>query len=142
MVALRMLARLGASAVVAKDGQEAVAAVAEADFDLILMDVHMPRMDGVTATREISDFSALSGRPRPRIVAVTANALDGDSERLLAAGMDGYLSKPVTLKALGTLLTATVTGAALPQGRDHPSNNDDQVVEIASGPVIDRRSTR
>ncbi len=142
MVALRMLSRLGATAVVAKDGAEAVAAFADQDFDVVLMDVHMPRMDGIAATKGIQELATATGRHRPLIVAVTANALEGDSERLLAAGMDGYLSKPVTLQALGTLLTAIVTGATLPQGRDRLSNNDHQLAEIASGPAIDRRSTR
>jgi CheY-like chemotaxis protein len=130
MVALRMLARLGASAVVAKDGVDAVAAAAVGDFDLILMDVHMPRMDGIAATKEIGDNAVRSGSPRPRIVAVTANALEGDSERLLAAGMDGYLSKPVTLKALGQLLAAIATDGKLPRGRDRQSGMRGSMTDV------------
>jgi signal transduction histidine kinase/ActR/RegA family two-component response regulator len=102
MVALRMLSRLGVTADVAEDGAQAVEAVRDNDYDLVLMDVHMPRMDGVAATGEIHRLTG-QGR-RPTIVALTATALEGDRERLLSAGMDGYLSKPVTLAALSTLL--------------------------------------
>ena len=140
MVAIRMLARLGASAVVARDGEEAVAAVAQAEFDLVLMDVHMPRMDGIAATKEIGAFSTRTGRPRPRIVAVTANALSGDSDRLLAAGMDGYLAKPITLKALSSVLTAVATGDALPRGHDRRST--DRQALPATQPNHDHRVTR
>ncbi|HEY4991121.1 MAG TPA: response regulator, partial [Nakamurella sp.] len=117
MVALRMLSRIGAHADVARDGVEAVAAFQDKDFDLVLMDVHMPRLDGAAATARIHELADAAGRPRPLIVAVTANALEGDSERLLAAGMDGYLSKPVTLSALGGLLAAVAAGRPLPSGR-------------------------
>jgi len=116
MVALRMLRRLGVDADFAVDGEQAVDAVRDADYDLVLMDVNMPRLDGIAATARIRALPD-SGRAVPRIVAVTANALEGDSERLLAAGMDGYLSKPVTLAGLGSLLTAVASGATLPSGR-------------------------
>ena len=108
MVALRMLSRLGVTADVAEDGAQAVDAVRDRDYDLVLMDVHMPRMDGVAATGEIHRLTG-AGR-RPAIVALTATALEGDRERLLSAGMDGYLSKPVTLAALGALLTGVSAG--------------------------------
>ena len=108
MVALRMLSRLGVTADVAEDGEQAVDAVRDKDYDLVLMDVHMPRMDGVAATGEIHRLTG-AGR-RPAIVALTATALEGDRERLLSAGMDGYLSKPVTLAALGALLTGVSAG--------------------------------
>jgi len=116
MVALRMLSRLGVSADVAEDGEQAVDAVQANDYDLVLMDVHMPRMDGVAATAEIHRLTG-QGR-RPRIVALTATALEGDRERLLSAGMDGYLSKPVTLAALGTLLAGVSDGHSTGTGRE------------------------
>ncbi len=116
MVALRMLSRLGVRADVAVDGQEAVDAVRGRDFDLVLMDVHMPRLDGVAATARIRELTAPTGRT-PQIVAVTANALEGDSERLIAAGMDGYLSKPITAGALKALLFAVAAGEAMPGSR-------------------------
>jgi signal transduction histidine kinase/ActR/RegA family two-component response regulator len=116
MVALRMLSRLGVSADVAEDGEQAVEAVRDNDYDLVLMDVHMPRMDGVAATGEIHRLTR-PGR-RPRIVALTATALEGDRERLLSAGMDGYLSKPVTLAALGTLLGGVSDARSTGIGRE------------------------
>ena len=134
MVALRMLSRLGATAVVAKDGAEAVAAFADQDFEVVLMDVHMPRMDGIAATKGIQELAAATGRHRPLIVAVTANALEGDSERLLAAGMDGYISKPVTLKALGALLAAATKGERLPHGRSWPSTGN-RALASSAGPA-------
>jgi len=103
------------------DGFEAVAKARVEAPDLVLMDVHMPRLDGAAATARIHGLADAAGRPRPLIVAVTANALEGDSERLLGAGMDGYLSKPVTLSALGGLLAAVAAGRPLPSGRSAPS---------------------
>jgi CheY-like chemotaxis protein len=81
--------------VVANNGQEAFDAVENGAFDLVLMDIQMPVMDGVEATQRIRERErALSVRHLP-IVAMTANAMQGDRERFLAAGMDGYVSKPV-----------------------------------------------
>lgn len=82
----------------AVDGVAAVAACGRQDYDLILMDVHMPEMDGIEATRRIRMLQA-GGKPTP-VVALTANALSGDRERYLAAGMDDYLEKPLTDEAL------------------------------------------
>jgi CheY-like chemotaxis protein len=97
-VALRMLERLGYRADVACDGGEAVAVVQHITYDLLLMDVQMPVLDGLAATRQIRQ-SALSG-PQPWIVAMTAEALGGDAARCRAAGMDDYMSKPVQLSVL------------------------------------------
>lgn len=91
-----MLRRLGLDADFARDGEEAMTAVTRTPYDVILMDVQMPNVDGLTATRRIR---AAGGR-QPRIIAMTANALAGDREVCLAAGMDDYLSKPVDLEAL------------------------------------------
>jgi CheY-like chemotaxis protein len=71
----------------------------EGDFDLILMDVQMPEMDGFEACRAIRGMEAGTGRHTP-IVAMTAHAMTGDRERCLEAGMDGYVSKPVTAEGL------------------------------------------
>jgi signal transduction histidine kinase/CheY-like chemotaxis protein len=97
-VALRMLERLGYRADVACDGGEAVAVMQHITYDLLLMDVQMPVLDGLAATRQIRQ-SALSG-PQPWIVAMTAEALGGDAARCRAAGMDDYMSKPVQLSVL------------------------------------------
>ncbi len=88
-----LLRRLGIEADLAGDGREAVARVAAGDYDLVLMDMQMPELDGLGATREIRGLAEL--RRQPMIVALTANALAGDAERCLEAGMDDYLSKPV-----------------------------------------------
>ena len=107
-VALGLLRHLGVEADVAHDGAEAVAACAGTDYDVVLMDLQMPRLDGLSATRQIR----AGGGPQPRIVALTANALAGDAERTRAAGMDAYLSKPVTLSALAGALGVPAQAAA------------------------------
>ncbi|MAT95876.1 MAG: histidine kinase [Anaerolineaceae bacterium] len=101
-VTLRMLERLGHQAQVAKNGHEVLAALNQSPYDLILMDVQMPEMDGLTATERIRQDEALARQPY--IIALTANALKGDRERFLAAGMDDYLSKPVRLEDLATAI--------------------------------------
>jgi len=103
-VATSILEKHGHSLVHADNGREAVAAVARETFDLILMDVQMPEMDGLEATRRIRELEGATGR-HTRIVAMTAHAMAGDRERCLAAGMDDYVSKPLRkgdlLRALG-----------------------------------------
>jgi PAS domain S-box-containing protein len=102
----RLLDKRGHNVVVAGNGREAVAAVQNGSggaFDLILMDVQMPDMDGFETTAAIRARELLTGGRVP-IVAVTAHAMKGDRERCLAAGMDGYLSKPIRVKALFDLL--------------------------------------
>ncbi|HTA71229.1 MAG TPA: response regulator [Bryobacteraceae bacterium] len=95
---LRVLQRNGIHADLAIDGRRAVDAVMKSDYDLVLMDVQMPRMDGLEATAQIR-FREGTNRHTP-IVGLTANALPGDRERCLAAGMDDYLSKPVSVEQL------------------------------------------
>ncbi|MBK6677336.1 MAG: response regulator [Rhodocyclaceae bacterium] len=99
-VAGAMLAKLGLSYDLAGNGVEAVRCVGNKDYALVLMDVEMPEMDGITATRRIRDREALEGRARLPIIAMTANALQEDRERCLAAGMDGYVAKPISRKTL------------------------------------------
>ncbi|WP_108667396.1 hybrid sensor histidine kinase/response regulator [Euzebya rosea] len=104
MVAFHMLDRLGLTADVADNGQAALEAVHRCDYDVVLMDVHMPVMDGPTAARHIRQ--ELPAARQPTIVAMTANAMPGDRERLLAADMDDYVAKPVRLGDLATTLRA------------------------------------
>ncbi|SDC58440.1 hybrid sensor histidine kinase/response regulator [Nocardioides lianchengensis] len=100
-VITRMLDRLGIVPTVVVNGQQAVDAVRLGSFDLVLMDIQMPVMDGLRAASLIREQA---GEDRPWLVALTANALGGDRERFLAAGMDDYLSKPVVLDALTAAL--------------------------------------
>ena len=97
-----LLERLSQTADIVSNGVEAVKAAIQLPYDLILMDVLMPEMDGLEATREIR--AKLPKHQQPRIVAMTANALTGDRERCLAAGMDDYISKPVQLDELAKVL--------------------------------------
>jgi signal transduction histidine kinase/ActR/RegA family two-component response regulator len=97
MLAMSMLRKLGASADLAQDGQECVDKVSTGEYHLVLMDIQMPRMDGVAATRAIRQ---LSGIRQPRIVALTANAMDSDRQACLDAGMEDFLSKPFQVSDL------------------------------------------
>ncbi|MDG0812589.1 ATP-binding protein [Cohnella rhizosphaerae] len=93
LVMLKILEKLGHRVLIAEHGNEAVEAASREAFDLIFMDVQMPGVDGIEATRMIRD--RLPAETCPIIVAVTANALKGDRERFMAAGMDEYMSKPI-----------------------------------------------
>jgi CheY-like chemotaxis protein len=93
-VALRLLDRLGYTADAASSGAEAIQAVSQGSYQLVFMDVQMPEIDGLEATRRIRTL--LPAERQPQIVALTANALVGDAEMCREAGMDDYVSKPVT----------------------------------------------
>ena len=99
-----MLELIGYRITVAEDGQQALTVSATDSFDLILMDCQMPVMDGFTATAGIRTREQASRSPHIPIIALTANAMDGDRERCLAAGMDDYLSKPFSRQALAEML--------------------------------------
>ncbi len=103
---------LGANLVIACDGEEAVEAFARGPFDLVLMDVQMPRLDGVEATRAIRARERDNGAAPTRIVALTANAMAHQVETCLKAGMDGHLAKPLTQTALLKLIAETAAGPA------------------------------
>jgi PAS domain S-box-containing protein len=102
-VALRMLAHLGYQADLAVNGLEVLAAVSRQSYDIILMDMQMPELDGLDATRRVRADLPVDGR-RPWIIALTANALPEDRERCLAAGMDDYLNKPIKVPELAGAL--------------------------------------
>jgi two-component system sensor histidine kinase/response regulator len=98
-LAMRLLEKQGHVVTVAGDGKQVLAALEKESFDFVLMDVQMPQMDGVEATTFIREKEKSTGAHLP-IIAMTAHAMKGDRERCLAAGMDGYVSKPIRLKEL------------------------------------------
>jgi len=97
-LALRLLQQMGYRADLASNGLEAVESVKRQAYDVVLMDVQMPEMDGLEASRQIC--SRLTPKQRPRIVAMTANAMQGDREMCIDAGMDDYITKPIRVDAL------------------------------------------
>ena len=103
-LATKLLEKLGCHVTVVENGSQAVATLSENEFDVILMDVEMPEMDGISATKEIRRREQDSQQRIP-IVALTAHAIVGDRERCLASGMDDYLSKPVRINEIKTMLT-------------------------------------
>jgi CheY-like chemotaxis protein len=98
-LAVRLLEKLGHRVRHVSDGQQALEAVAATSYDAVLMDMQMPRLDGLEATRRIRAQEAKTGGHLP-IIALTANAMKGDDEQCLAAGMDGYLTKPIDVERL------------------------------------------
>ena len=106
-VAIRMLERCGYQTKVVNDGRAALEALSERSYAAVLMDVHMPRLDGYEATREIRRRE--QGARRTPIIAMTASSMQGDRDRCLAAGMDAYLSKPVRARALKDTLRQWVS---------------------------------
>ena len=126
-VVLRLLKHLGYEADLAVDGRMAVNAVQRQPYDVVLMDIQMPELDGVQAAREIVRGRGPGGLPR--IIAMTANAMPGDRETYLAAGMDGYLAKPIELEELGAFL---VQAGTLVRNESSARN-----AAIAGEPVLD-----
>jgi CheY-like chemotaxis protein len=107
-LALRLLSRMGHATDLVEDGQAAVDALAENDFDLVLMDVQMPRLDGLEATRQIRE--RWPDRPI-HIIGLTANAMAGDREACLAAGMNDYVSKPIRPEELARAIASAPAAA-------------------------------
>jgi CheY-like chemotaxis protein len=97
-VALKILKQMGYRADVANNGLEVLEALNRQAYDVVLMDVQMPEMDGLEATRRIR--ADMPRAKQPRIIAMTANAMEGDREKCLAAGMDHYLCKPIRISEL------------------------------------------
>ena len=119
-----MLEGLGLDVSRACNGKEALRSVQHGDFDLILMDCQMPVMDGFAATNEIRRHEKQRGRGRGLpIIAITANALQGDRESCLAAGMDDYLSKPFTQQALGQTISRWISLPRMAPPQEPPAAN-------------------
>jgi two-component system, sensor histidine kinase and response regulator len=106
-LAVRLLEKRGHAVVAAETGKAALEALTKQSFDLVLMDVQMPEMDGLEATMAIRESEKTTGKHIP-IIAMTANAMVGDKERCLAAGMDAYVSKPLQVKELFAVLEGSV----------------------------------
>ncbi len=129
IVAVKMLESMGHSADVAANGREALNAVQKLPYDLILMDMQMPEMDGLQATQEIR---ALPGEvSKIPIVALTANAVQGDQERCLEAGMNDYISKPVEKQALFNILEDYLS-----RSRPAAKEASDAEEDVLPGPLV------
>ena len=103
-VALAILRRLGCESLAVDTGQAAIEALSAQDFDVVLMDCQMPVMDGYLATRKIRAGEGHVRNPHIPIIAMTANAMSGDRDLCLQAGMSDYLSKPIRPQTLATML--------------------------------------
>ena len=114
-IAIHQLKKLGYEADIVRDGRQVVDAVGTREYDIILMDCHMPDMDGLEASREIRRREG-SAR-RLRIIAMTASALPSDREKCLAAGMDDFITKPVKAEALRAALERWLEPDSSPQPR-------------------------
>ena len=145
-VALGILKQLGMRADAVANGAEAVRSLATIPYDLVLMDVQMPEMDGLAATRRIRDPRSEVLQHEIPIIAMTANALQGDRELCLEAGMNDYVTKPIFKPALTEALqrwlprenAAAQDGAAPVQAPVGPSAAPPVAVETAPAPVFDR----
>jgi two-component system, sensor histidine kinase and response regulator len=138
-IALRTLEKLGHSPRLASNGQEALSLLQQEKFDLLFMDVQMPETDGLTATRAIREDERQTGRHIP-IIAMTAHAMRGDRERCLDAGMDGYVSKPVSTveiqKAITKALNQPMITARIEPSHTPPCKADwdrDKALETLGG---------
>jgi CheY-like chemotaxis protein len=109
----RLLGREGHSVVTAVDGAQAVEAYRSGEFDVILMDIQMPVLDGFEATAAIRANDAAKGRPRIPIIALTAHAMPRDRERCLEAGMDDYLTKPIEVSKMRQALAKVIAAAEI-----------------------------
>jgi signal transduction histidine kinase/CheY-like chemotaxis protein len=111
-LAVALLERMGHSPVIVENGRDAVREVEKGNFDLVLMDVQMPEVDGLEATAAIRTAERFTGRCTP-IIAMTAHAMKGDREQCLNAGMDGYVAKPISGKSLSQAIDTVLAGALL-----------------------------
>ena len=145
-VTASMIRSLGGFVEIVENGREALQATLSRDFDLVLMDCQMPVMDGYEATRAIRSSFKVQGLSRelvrsspPTIVAMTANAMAGDRERCLEAGMDDYISKPFTLKALEELLDRWLTSKTSSEASRSPAVADDALRPASSEIAVGTR---
>jgi signal transduction histidine kinase/CheY-like chemotaxis protein len=135
-VAVRMLDRLGHPAEAVGSGQKALDALASQRFDVVLMDMHMPEMDGLEATRRLR--TDLPSGHQPVVIAMTASVLTEDRDRCLAAGMDAFLPKPVMLRDLGRML-ADLSAATTEQRLPEPGPARRSGAAVDAGTLADLR---
>jgi two-component system sensor histidine kinase/response regulator len=135
-LATRLLEKRGHRVTLANNGKEALAALAGGSFDLVFMDVQMPEIDGLRATMLIREQEKLTGDHQP-IIAMTALAMKGDRERCLAAGTDGYLSKPISPEQLDEALDS-YTRLRLDDVRLKASNNHSSVATVNAAELLQR----
>ncbi|MFN2267197.1 MAG: PAS domain S-box protein, partial [Desulfonatronovibrio sp.] len=155
LVASKILKKLGHKVSIASDGEEAVQAFKNNSFDLIFMDVQMPGTDGLEATRQIRNLESdniphladeMLDEKKIPIIALTAHALKEDKERCLAAGMDDYITKPITRKGIESLLEKWITKNK-PESHDQNTldsiiteKNDEQLEPENSAPIFDQEA--
>jgi len=120
LLAKRLVEKQGHSAVLVASGRQALEALEEGTFDLVLMDVQMPDVDGIAATAVIRERECHTGAHLP-IIAMTARAMQGDREMCLEAGMDAYVSKPVNVNALSTAIESVMTSRLLTFRQPRPA---------------------
>lgn len=138
LASLGILEKLGYEVVVVGDGKEAVDAEATGDFDAIVMDCQMPRMDGFQATAEIRRRQVTAGCARTPIIGLSARAMEGDREAAIAKGMDAYLTKPVSVGELRTVLELCLLDGDSPHRRNTLASTVEEDRQARSG----SRSTR
>ena len=119
-VAVRLLEKHGYCVSVVANGEEALAALELEPYDLVLMDIQMPVMDGLVAVQMLRECERTTGRHLP-VIAMTAHAMQGDRERCLNAGMDGYVSKPFKVDELMSAIAEFLPGASIPAPQSHSS---------------------
>jgi CheY-like chemotaxis protein/HPt (histidine-containing phosphotransfer) domain-containing protein len=136
-VALLVLDQLGFQAQIAANGMEAVEALTRVPYDLIFMDVQMPKMDGFSATSEIRKMETKTGRHVP-IIAMTANAIEGSREECLDAGMDDYLTKPLTPKLLRQMIDTWLPASEQLQTKQIDASADLRLAEMNQRYSADR----
>ncbi len=131
LVATRILEKLGHQVTVVSNGREALAAAQAGKFDLIAMDVQMPELDGLDATGAIRAWEKSAGTHIP-IIAMTAHAMKGDRERCLAAGMDGYTSKPIRIRELEQAIAQLVSPSKPTEGTLQEETREDDIIDGAA----------
>ena len=141
VVATRILTKMGHTITVAHNGVEALSLLAAGSFDLVLMDIQMPQMDGIAATKSIRTREMNTNSHFP-IIAMTAHAMKGDRERCIEAGMDGYVSKPINVEdleiAIAKVMHLTSTDARGLRTEGHSKGSPRNPVNLDFGPMLKR----